>query len=169
MVKKGKRPSLSDLENGRLKSASSIAKSNISHSVISGNKIIPKQTKNNKKGILELNRTPYDELKNASDGVPNSNNKDSNNTLPEKINFYLASSKFQKCITRLIEKKWFRWCHLGIELVYFTLVLIYLFLVLEIENNNSYSILIIMIVVLFFCFLIYMLNLIDHWKDFKMI
>lgn len=76
--------------------------------------------------------------------------------------------KFQNLIRRLLNHKAFRWSHLILEATYFGLVLIYLFLLMEIEERKGVIILSFMLAVLCFCLVVYVMNLIDSWKDFKM-
>lgn len=77
--------------------------------------------------------------------------------------------KFQHLIKKIVHNKYFRWFHLCLELIYFTLVLFYLYFVMEIEEDNSIVLLTLMMSFLIIALFVYVMNVIDHWNDPKMI
>lgn len=77
--------------------------------------------------------------------------------------------KFQNAVKKTIHHKYFRWFHLCLELVYFTLVLFYLYFLMEIEEDNSIVLITIMMVFLFICLVVYIMDIIDHWRDLRVI
>ena len=83
----------------------------------------------------------------------------------EKNIFYSCWTKFRGGIGKILKNKWFRRFHLFIEFLYFTLVLFYLYFVLEIEEDNDIAMLIIMMTVLFICLILYILDIVDQWRD----
>jgi hypothetical protein len=77
--------------------------------------------------------------------------------------------RFQKCVVKIVNHKYFRWGHLCLELIYFTLVLFYLYFLMEIEKNNSIILIAFMMSFLVICLIVYVMNIIDHWNDFRTI
>lgn len=118
---------------------------------------------------------PKPKKKKDSGGWKHSNDTTENKTIAkedliavERGMLYLTWLKFQKFIQRIVHNKYFRWFHLGIELIYYILVIFYLYFLMEIEEDNSIVLITIMMVFLFICLTIYLMNIIDHWNDIPM-
>jgi hypothetical protein len=75
---------------------------------------------------------------------------------------------FKKWIHNATRHRWFTRLHLAVEVIYFTLVLFYLFFIMEIEGNNSIVLPCLMAIFLTFCLILYIMNLIDDWRDFEL-
>jgi hypothetical protein len=85
----------------------------------------------------------------------------------DKSIFIVTLINFQSLIRRIINNRYFRWFHLCLELIYFTLVLFYLYFVMEIEEDNSIVLISLMVSFLIICLVIYIMNIIDHWSDIR--
>ena len=85
----------------------------------------------------------------------------------DKSIFIVTLINFQSLIRRIINNRYFRWFHLCLELIYFTLVLFYLYFVMEIEEDNSIVLISLMLSFLIICLVIYIMNIIDHWSDIR--
>lgn len=77
-------------------------------------------------------------------------------------------SSIRKCMQRTTQNKWFRRTHLALEVIYFVLVLFYLYFIMEIEESNDLVLPCLMLGFLSFCLILYLMNLIDNWRDFEL-
>lgn len=150
MVKKN-RPSLHELSPTKdLKSNASHSNSKYSQSIAGQNRVGPKVAQKAKKGVMEFKRQAYDEPAQPFDNTPETPKKKEyvHHHTMDKLQMVHTSGKCQQFVRRLINKKWFRWTTLGLELIYFFLVLIYLFFVIDIEEDRSFELLIVMVIFL---------------------
>lgn len=155
MNKNKHRVSLKDLElNGDLNDSSvySLAKQAKKRSKVQPKKKASTNTLKKSNETSEANRDLEEDLMDVESGV-----------------LIHTWGRFQKCISKMVNNKYFRWGHLCLELIYFTLVLFYLYFLMEIEENNSVVLITFMMSFLVIWLIVYVMNIIDHWNDLRTI